>query len=232
MSKVLLGCLLAGVLVFASGCKGGAKKSEGDGCGCAAEASCGEGCAAGCNACGEGCTASCGCGCGCGGGCGCACACGDGCGDACSGACSEACSGGCGCGSGNAMEVSDADARHAMRRFREYRTWAKANAVQFKSKPHKGMMIWNYVNNLARDSWQNNRPYPNGAAIAKEGHKKGARSMIFLMEKRGEGYDTANGDWWYATVAANGKVMNAGKVSSCINCHENADNDHVFGTPK
>ncbi len=226
MSKVLFGCLIAGVLAFASGCKGGAEKSDGAGCGCSAEAACGAGCGCGCNACGEGCTTSCGCGGGC--------ACGGGCGDACGCGCGDACSGGCGggCGCGGATTVTDADARHAMRRFREYLTWTKANAKRFKSKPHNNLMISNYVNNLARDSWTRKRAFPVGAVIAKEGHKGDRRSMIFLMEKRGAGYDAENGNWWYATLTTSGKVMNAGRVASCISCHDNADNDYVYGNPK
>ena len=54
----------------------------------------------------------------------------------------------------------------------------------------------------------------------------------FFMEKRAAGYDSGNGDWWYATVDGKGKILNAGKVQSCIECHANADNDYVFGTPK
>ncbi|MHC4819417.1 MAG: cytochrome P460 family protein [Planctomycetota bacterium] len=213
-------------------------------CGCTPEAcACGEGCGCGgaCG-CGEACGAEaepeaaktpCGCEAGCGaepcaacGGCGCeggeACGCG---GD-------EACGcGGCGCG--DVEMISDADARHAMRLYRRYLIWGKANATRrFKSKPHK-LMITNYVNKIGQDSWKKGSGgYPAGSSVAKEGWKDDQRAMVFFMEKRAAGFDADNGDWWYATVDGKGKILNAGKVQSCIDCHANASNDYVFGTPK
>ncbi|MHC4972607.1 MAG: cytochrome P460 family protein [Planctomycetota bacterium] len=222
-------------------------------CGCTAE-SCGCGEACGCEACGctvcgpeaeaeaepeaepeakpepepEAAEAACACtaepcaacgGCGCEGGEGCACGGTDGCG-----------CGGCGCG--DAAAISDADARHAMRLYRRYLIWGKANAKRFKSKPHK-LMVTNYVNKIGQDAWKKGSGgYPAGSSIAKEGWKDDQRAMVFFMEKRAAGYDSGNGDWWYATVDGKGKILNAGKVQSCIECHANADNDYVFGTPK
>ena len=222
----------------------GAEAEAEPACGCTAEAcACGEGCGcdAGCG-CGETCGAeaeepeaaktACGCEAGCGaepcaacGGCGCkggeACGCGG----------EEACGcGGCGCG--DAAMISDADARHAMRLYRRYLIWGKANAKRFKSKPHK-LMITNYVNKIGQDSWKKGSGgYPAGSSVAKEGWKDDQRAMVFFMEKRAAGFDADNGDWWYATIDGKGKIVNAGKVQSCIDCHVNASNDYVFGNPK
>ena len=37
--------------------------------------------------------------------------------------------------------------------------------------------------------------------------------------KKIEGYDTNNGDWFWASYEPNGDINNAGSLSSCYNCH-------------
>ncbi|MDH3592147.1 MAG: cytochrome P460 family protein [Planctomycetota bacterium] len=221
MRQVLWGALVvcgALALVALPGCQG----TDGpDGCGCSATAG---GSGGGCG-CADGCgCASDGCGCasdGCGGKAGCGC--GDGCG--CSGC-------GCGCGCGGAAKAGSADTRHAMMLAKSYQKFTKTNARAFTSKPHGRHKIHNWANAIAKSTFASGKGnYRPGAVIAKEGWKSGKRNMIWLMEKRGSGYDSENGDWWYATVTADGKVKNAGKVSMCIDCHSGADNDYVFGNP-
>lgn len=212
MSKLLPAALVFAALVglaLLSACSAPPK----DGCGaCSA-------CGGGCGSCG-GCDACAGCGCdGCDG-CGC-----DGCG------CGGCGCGGCGCGGGS--KVSSEDARHAMLLFRQYKKWHKANASAFKSKPHGQHMVYDYVNGTgARTFRENKGAYKPGAAIAKEGWKQGKRKMVWLMEKRGSGYDAGSNDWWYAAVTSAGEVKNAGKIQACIDCHSPAPNDYVFGLPK
>jgi len=138
------------------------------------------------------------------------------------------------CAAANVPEegpVSDEDARHAMRLFRQYRTWERANAQPYQSVPH-GLLLTDFVNNLARDAWLARRGYPVGAALAAEGWRKNERAMVWLMEKRPPGYDSEHGDWWYATVEPDGKVRNAGRVATCIDCHATAANDYVHGQPR
>jgi len=138
------------------------------------------------------------------------------------------------CAAANVTEegqVSDEDARHAMRLFRQYRTWERANAQPYESEPH-GLLLTDFVNNLARDAWLARRGYPVGAALAAEGWRKNVRAMVWLMEKRPPGFDSEHGDWWYATVDPDGKVRNAGRVAACIDCHATAANDYVHGQPR
>ncbi len=171
---------------------------------------------------GCGCSA---CGCdGCGDGCGCA-GCGKGCGD---GGCGG-CGGCCGCGGDKA---SADDAKRAMTLFRQYKKWSKVNAKPFLSKDHGRHMIVDFANATAAKIFRAGKGnYKPGAVVAKQGWKKGKLKMVWLMEKRGAGYDKDNGDWWYATLSTKGKVMNSGRVASCITCHDRADNDYVFGLP-
>lgn len=51
----------------------------------------------------------------------------------------------------------------------------------------------------------------------------GAKSGLFIMLKQAEG-------WVYATVAADGsRVLQAGRIASCIGCHRDAKPDSLFG---
>jgi len=217
-----------GLIAVSAGCKN--KKNQVKENGCSACAGCDGGCGSACGGCGGACS-------GCGGGCGDACggcggACG-GCGNACGGCggCGEAC-GGCG-GCGGGAKVSSADAKHAQMLMKQYRKWRKANAEAFLSKQHARHRIYDYVNALAsRPFTDGSGTYKPGSVVVKEGWKQGKRSMIWIMEKRGSGYDAEHGDWWYATLSAKGKVMNAGKVAMCVDCHDGADHDYVFGLPK
>ena len=44
--------------------------------------------------------------------------------------------------------------------------------------------------------------------------------------------DTDEG-WVYGTVSADGKtVTSAGRVQSCMNCHQDAPHDRLFGVAK
>ncbi|MHC4960308.1 MAG: cytochrome P460 family protein [Planctomycetota bacterium] len=229
MSKVMYaGVFVAalGLLTF-TGCKG--KQTQPEGCGGGCAAACSAGCGAGCAGCG--CTAG-GCGeGGCGAACGCgaeACGCG-GCGDACGG-CAGGC-GGCGCGAGGAVDANDA--KQAALLFGQYRKWSRANNTAFTSKPHGRHKVYDYVNSAARKTFTDGKgAYKPGSVVVKEGWKQGKRSMVWIMEKRPAGYNADNGDWFYATMKADGSVVEAGPIESCIACHANAENDYVFGVPE
>jgi len=202
MSKVVyVGLLAVGVALLTLTTACGTMGSN-DGCGCSA-------CSTGCGGCG-----------GCGGCSGCG-----GCAD------KAGCSGCGGCGGCGGDAAGTSDAKHAMMLVKQHTKWTKTNSKQFRSKPHKAM-ITNWVNAIGAKTFRSGKgTFPAGSVIAKEGWKKGKLAMVFLMEKRGAGYDQSNSNWWYATVTAGGKVMNSGRVKGCVGCHSGADNDYVFGNP-
>jgi hypothetical protein len=44
-----------------------------------------------------------------------------------------------------------------------------------------------------------------------------------------KGYNPEAGDWFWGKYGPDGKVMVAGKVNGCIECHEDVkDNDWIF----
>jgi hypothetical protein len=69
----------------------------------------------------------------------------------------------------------------------------------------------------------------------KDGHRYRAtrKTALFVMFKLDpETPDTDEG-WVYGTVSADGKqVTSAGRVESCMRCHQKAPHDRLFGLPK
>jgi len=64
---------------------------------------------------------------------------------------------------------------------------------------------------------------PDGAITVKEGYSDEAGSSInaITVMKKMSGYDSANGDWFYARYTADGTVTMAGQsaVDMCVGCH-------------
>jgi len=126
--------------------------------------------------------------------------------------------------------------------FKEYRTWKKVNTEPVLSASHGNRYVITYLNKVAEPSGlQGNFPFSKGAVLAKESFeakdaKPGPHGPLFIMEKRGEGYDRAHENWHYAVVNPNGAVSLSGSgherspTQFCSACHAMAKaNDYVFG---
>jgi hypothetical protein len=73
-------------------------------------------------------------------------------------------------------------------------------------------------------------PYARKDGKLYRASKQGDLFIMFKMEP-----DTPNTDqgWVYGTVTADGKkVTSAGRVASCMKCHEQAPHDRLFGLPR
>jgi hypothetical protein len=55
---------------------------------------------------------------------------------------------------------------------------------------------------------------------------------LYIMFKVDPATPNTDGGWVYATITAAGQLTAAGKVKSCIGCHQEAPNDRLFGVPK
>jgi hypothetical protein len=65
-----------------------------------------------------------------------------------------------------------------------------------------------------------------------EGDKRwhgGDAAGLFVMHKLEPGTPDTDGGWIYGTIDKNGIVTAAGRVASCMRCHENATEDRRFG---
>ena len=57
-------------------------------------------------------------------------------------------------------------------------------------------------------------------------------ALFVMMKLDSKTADTDEG-WVYATLTPDGKtVTSAGKLESCMKCHQKAENDRLFGLPK
>jgi hypothetical protein len=73
------------------------------------------------------------------------------------------------------------------------------------------------------------------STLTKEGttYRASTFAGLFLMIKRGKATADTDAGWVYATLASDLKTVTAaGRIASCIGCHEKAENDRVFGVPK
>lgn len=60
----------------------------------------------------------------------------------------------------------------------------------------------------------------------------GAKAGLFVMFKTDAKTPGTDQGWVYGTLSADGKqVTSAGRIDSCMGCHENARHDRLFGMP-
>lgn len=127
--------------------------------------------------------------------------------------------------------------------FKQYKEWKKVNTSPVLSATHGNRYVFTYLNKVAEPSglrgWF---PFPKGAVLVKESFegqdgKPGPAGPVFIMEKRGEGYDRDHANWHYAVVEPSGVVSMSGSghprspTQFCSACHTMAKaNDYVFGT--
>lgn len=145
------------------------------------------------------------------------------------------------CG-GEADSGEDPDVAYAEEMWEEiadYRSWEQVG--KWTSKPvespvHTGApwVIAYYDDALV--AWDGKGEAPDGATSVKEqwDEQAGAGSdpvdLWTVMRKR-EGFDPDNGDWFWAWYDADGSVHSAGRIDLCLECHQSAATDYVFGEP-
>jgi hypothetical protein len=69
---------------------------------------------------------------------------------------------------------------------------------------------------------------PEGSIIVKENFDADKKPTDVAVMAKVKGYDPAHGDWFWASFTPEGKVISAGKVQTCIACHEGMkSNDYI-----
>jgi hypothetical protein len=101
--------------------------------------------------------------------------------------------------------------------------------------PHDKTAVRMFVNDQARVGLADRRKqFPVGAAIVKEKWLGGKTTKLVAyaaMIKQKSGYDSKHGNWEYVYHDLTGEgPAERGKISSCIDCHQQATKgDFVFG---
>jgi hypothetical protein len=85
--------------------------------------------------------------------------------------------------------------------------------------PH-GAYVELYANDIAVKAANEGKDMPDGAILVKENYAKDKETLMEITPMyKVKGYNPDAGDWFWTEYGPAGKVMNAGKVDSCINCH-------------
>lgn len=119
-----------------------------------------------------------------------------------------------------------------------YYLWASQRAKYLNAKVTDGFSIVKQAFIATRTPATEGKPIGLGrisepVGWVEEGDQKwftGAPAGLYVMTKvGGEGTDLG---WVYGTVSASGDVTSAGRVASCMGCHEAATHGRLFGLQK
>lgn len=74
---------------------------------------------------------------------------------------------------------------------------------------------------------------PDGSIIMKENYDKDKKLVALTPMYKSAGYNPEGGDWYWAKMSPDGKVMADGKLKGCIDCHAKVKKkDWIFLSPK
>lgn len=125
--------------------------------------------------------------------------------------------------------MTDAELQHLATRYTE--TLQAINTELQPSNIH-GSRVKTFLDATAFEAYtQQQFPYADQTVSVKEsyGAERGPINRLYVMKKI-KGYDSANGDWFYAVMSTEGVPSQKGKVSFCISCHAGAKaKDYLFG---
>ncbi|MFO7911933.1 MAG: cytochrome P460 family protein [Desulfotignum sp.] len=103
--------------------------------------------------------------------------------------------------------------------YTQWDMWPGKEGVYEGQSPH-GAYLKLYINDTALNALKENKPMPDGAIIVKENYGKDKEQLMAVTPMyRKKGYNPDAGDWFWAKYGPQGKVMTAGKVKGCIDCH-------------
>ena len=73
---------------------------------------------------------------------------------------------------------------------------------------------------------------PYGAIIVKENYGKDKKTLMAITPMyKLKGYNPEAGDWFWVKYDSSGKVLKAGKVKGCIDCHRTQEDKGWLFTP-
>ncbi len=107
--------------------------------------------------------------------------------------------------------------------------WPGLDGLLPGQSPH-GKFHEIYINAPLREALPiPSRIAPDGSIIVKENFDADKKPTNVTVMAKVKGYDPEHGDWFWASFDPEGKVKAAGKLASCIACHEGMkSNDYVI----
>ena len=107
--------------------------------------------------------------------------------------------------------------------YREWAVWPGYEEL-VKGASHS---VWlrTYANEIAIEGAREGGMLPYGSIIVKDNFAEDRETLkVVSPMHRVEGFNPEGGDWFWVNYGGEGKVMAAGKVKACIDCHT-ADDD-------
>lgn len=112
--------------------------------------------------------------------------------------------------------------------YKTWELWPGKGEMYAGTEPH-GVLLTTYLNDIAFESLSKKNGFRNNSIIVKENYTPEKKLAAVTVMYKVKGYDSANGDWFWAKYDPNFEILAEGKVQGCIGCHSNArDNDYVF----
>ena len=114
-----------------------------------------------------------------------------------------------------------------------YQSWLNVAKTPYQSATHGSRYVNNYASphgDYRYAKYEEAGTMPLGSVLAKDSflvkpNGKAAMGPLFIMEKMADGFNEESGDWRYAMIMPNGKLVgmtkgkNAKAVAFCNDCH-------------
>jgi hypothetical protein len=115
--------------------------------------------------------------------------------------------------------------------YTKWQMWPGKGKLYKGTEPH-GALLTTYVNEFAHRSASQKTRMPDGAMIVKENYTADGKLSALSVMYKVKGYNPDKGDWFWGQYDPDGSVKAAGRIDSCIACHEKRkDNDYIFTGP-
>jgi hypothetical protein len=116
--------------------------------------------------------------------------------------------------------------------FRSWGKWPEFPDLRRSVSPH-GFYVRIFTNEVAMKS--KGRSLPPGSILVREGfamdyqtYAPTSEVMAYTVMYKIKGYNPQAGDWFWALYSKDGRMVEAGKLDQCIQCHSTEeDNDFV-----
>jgi Cytochrome P460 len=115
---------------------------------------------------------------------------------------------------------------------KHWQMWPGRQAFYPGQQPH-GALVTAYVNKVGYMAFAEKRGmFADGAMVVKENYTADKKLVALSVMYKAKGFNPAAGDWFWAQYLPDGKIVAAGKVDMCIQCHGiKKDNDYIMTAP-
>ena len=113
--------------------------------------------------------------------------------------------------------------------YQKYSSWPGHKGIQPGKSPHAPFSKV-FINATIRDALPiKNKIIPDGGIVVKEAYDNDKEVVNISVMAKVKDYNPKHDDWFWAQYSPDGKVLESGNPSMCINCH-NAymDNDYLI----